>query len=64
MKFFPRSVAVSLGAAIAPPGEEISKLTVLHRINSTICRRTCLFRSDPNRRFLKEVRIKGEAHKE
>ncbi len=28
------------------------------------CKRTCLFRSDPNRRFLKEVRIKGEAHKE
>jgi hypothetical protein len=37
MKFFPLSVAVSLGAAIAPPGEKISKLTVLHRINSKIC---------------------------
>jgi hypothetical protein len=31
---------------------------------TTCCRRTCLFRSDPNREFLKEVRIKGEAHKE
>ncbi len=30
------------------------------------CRRTCLFRSDPNHKFLKvlRVRIKGEAHKE
>jgi hypothetical protein len=27
MKFFPLSVAVSLGAAIAPPGKKIKNLT-------------------------------------
>jgi hypothetical protein len=27
MKFFPLSVAVSLGAAIAPPGKKLKKLT-------------------------------------
>ncbi len=38
----------------------------LRHVCSTVCRRTCLFRSDPNHKFLKvlRVRIKGEAHKE
>ncbi len=40
------------------------KQQIWHRSRFKSCRRTCLFRSDPNRKFLKEVRIKGEAHKE
>ncbi len=62
----------NLKICVGPPFRSIHnlrrfKIPGLHkRFKIQPCRRTCLFRSDPNHKFLKvlRVRIKGEAHKE